>query len=316
MWTRSELKQRAKSGLKGYYWQAVLAVLLTGVVTWLVPMSLKLIPVVSIIAGPLAGLFLTNVLLVGLCGYFIKSARLQGDAGIKELASGFNGETYLNLVVLQFVCAVKLFLWSLLLVIPGIIKRYEYYMVPYLAAEYPEKDRKEIFMMSARMMKGNKLRTWVLELSFIGWFLLGALACGIGILFVMPYMQATLAELYLSLKEKRLGIGRGSQSAVKGYLVGVQGAFAGMSYQVEEGMVLTIGTDPTRCNIAVGGEQTSPVHLQIAYDGTWFYAADYSDAGTYIVQQNWLPKGQTVAVQPGSYLQLGTSPDMFVLMCQ
>lgn len=316
MWTRSELKQRAKAGLKMYYWQGVLAVFLAGTVSAVIPYVLGWIPLISFIAAPLAGLFLINVIAVGMCNYFIRSTRLQEDAGLKALLCGFNSETYLNIVVLQFVCGLKLFFWTLLLVIPGIVKRYEYYMVPYLAVEYPEKDRKEIFAMSAQMMRGNKLHTWMLELSFLGWFFLGTLACGIGVLFVMPYMQATLAELYLTLKEEQLGISRGSKTAVQGYLVGVQGAFSGMSYLVEEGTVLTIGTDPTRCNIVVRGEQTSPVHLQIAYDGTSFYAADYSDTGTYVLQQNWLPKGQTIAVQPGSYFQLGTSQDVFVLMCQ
>ena len=79
-------------------------------------------------------------------------------------------------------------------------------VVPYLVAEYPEKDRKEIFALSKQMMTGYKFDTFILELSFIGWFLLGVLACGIGTLFVMPYYEGTKAQLYLHLKEERLGI--------------------------------------------------------------------------------------------------------------
>ena len=83
------------------------------------------------------------------------------------------------------------------------------YMVPYLAAEYPDMDRKEVFRLSRQMMAGNKFATWVLELSFIGWYLLGLLACCIGGIFVNPYYEATMAELYLKLREERLGIPRG-----------------------------------------------------------------------------------------------------------
>ena len=92
--------------------------------------------------------------------------------------------------------------------IPGIIKHYEYYMVPYLVAEYPDMDSREVFRLSKEMMDGNKLDTWVLELSFIGWYLLGLLICCVGMIFVEPYVEATMAELYLKLREERLGVPR------------------------------------------------------------------------------------------------------------
>ena len=74
-------------------------------------------------------------------------------------------------------------------------------------------DSKEIFRLSKPMMDGNKFATWVLELSFIGWYLLGVLCCCIGGFFVNPYYEATLAELYLKLREDRLGIARNGAHA-------------------------------------------------------------------------------------------------------
>ena len=93
---------------------------------------------------------------------------------------------------------VETFCWSF----PGIIKHYEYYMIPYLIAEYPEMDSSEAFRLSREMMEGNKLDTFILELSFLGWYLLGLLACGVGMIFVDPYREAALGELYLACGRK------------------------------------------------------------------------------------------------------------------
>lgn len=88
-------------------------------------------------------------------------------------------------------------LWSLLFVIPGIIKHYEYLMIPYILAENPGMDRQEVFAISKRMMMGQKWNVFVLDLSFIGWRLLEGITLGIvGVFYVEPYYQATMAELY------------------------------------------------------------------------------------------------------------------------
>ena len=88
--------------------------------------------------------------------------------------------------------------------IPGIIKAYEYYMVPYLLAENPNMDAKEALERSKEMMYGNKFETFVLELSFIGWDLLSGMTLGIlDVLYVRPYKQLTYAALYEALKEKQ-----------------------------------------------------------------------------------------------------------------
>ena len=102
-------------------------------------------------------------------------------------------------------------LWSLLLVIPGIIKLYSYRLVPYILKEHPEISGTQVITISRQMMNGHKWNTFVLDLSFIGWMLLSALTFGILHLFyVGPYMQATDAELYEAVKadyEARLAAG-------------------------------------------------------------------------------------------------------------
>lgn len=140
-------------------------------------------------------IFVGNVLEVGGRKFYIEN--MYSNPGAGRLGFGFSCGYYRNVVKVMFLKQFFIFLWSLLLVIPGIIKAYEYYMVPYLLAEYPDMSWSEAAARSRDMMYGNKWNTFVLELSFLPWELLSAITWGIaGVLFVNPYVDATKAELY------------------------------------------------------------------------------------------------------------------------
>ncbi len=338
MWTRAELKGRAKAGLKQYYWYGVQMILAEGAIAGGASLVVSIIPLVNFVASPVIALFVVNVLIVGLYGYFVRSAETESNAGIDTLFGGFKGN-YMNVVATMFFKGLFQFLWSLLLCIPGIIKSYEYRMIPYLVAEFPEKGRKEIFAMSKQMMDGNKFDTFLFDLSFIGWYLLGCIPCGLGLLFVAPYYQASMAELYLQLKEERLGMGRGrggfdatagtmtmtgdrymgiadqgsAYGSARGFLVGVQGEFTGADIPVGFGSPLTIGKDPAQCNLVVNGPQISAVHVKVEFNGRSFVVTDYSEAGTFDLQHGRLAKGYPTELQSGAYLQIGTGGDVFSL---
>ncbi|MBO6019888.1 MAG: DUF975 family protein [Clostridia bacterium] len=94
---------------------------------------------------------------------------------------------------------IFIFLWSLLFIIPGIVKMYSYSMSYYLAINHPDWDWKQCIDESRRIMDGNKWKLFVLDLSFIGWYIVGMLACGIGVLWVYPYNEAARAEFYQEL---------------------------------------------------------------------------------------------------------------------
>lgn len=96
------------------------------------------------------------------------------------------------------------FLWYLLLIIPGIVKSYAYRMVPYILGDNPHIGTERAVALSEQMTQGHKFNIFVLDLSFIGWYLLGALLFGVGTLFVLPYDNATNAELYLTLRENAI----------------------------------------------------------------------------------------------------------------
>ncbi|MCC3862811.1 DUF975 family protein [Terrisporobacter petrolearius] len=123
-----------------------------------------------------------------------------------------------NTIFTMFMKGLFQFLWSLLFVIPGIIKAYEYRMIPYILCENPDISRQRAFEISKRMMKGNKWNTFVLDLSFLGWEILSGITIGIlGIFYVNPYVQSTNAELYAYLREDALKNGYVSSSELIGF---------------------------------------------------------------------------------------------------
>jgi uncharacterized membrane protein len=110
------------------------------------------------------------------------------------------------------------FLWSLLFVIPGIIKSYEYRMIPYILCENPDIDKERVFALSRSMMSGVKWRVFVLDLSFILWDMLSVITGGIvGIFWVLPYKQATFAELYAAMRTKAFENGFSDSLELPGY---------------------------------------------------------------------------------------------------
>ena len=95
---------------------------------------------------------------------------------------------------------VYTFLWCLLFLVPGIVKSYEYLMVPYILSEHPDMQAKEVFSASRQLMRGQKWKAFVLDLSFLGWAILSGMTFGIlGIFFVSPYRALVFTALYRKL---------------------------------------------------------------------------------------------------------------------
>ena len=131
---------------------------------------------------------------VGKSRFFLEG--FKGDVSIGKLFSTFNSGEYFFIVKTQFLRALYNFLWTLLLIIPGIVKAYEYKFVPYILSQEPDLSPKEVITKSREMASGHKWDMFVLDLSFMGWYLLGWLLFGIGLFFVNPYIEATYASLY------------------------------------------------------------------------------------------------------------------------
>lgn len=150
--------------------------------------------------------FIANPFDVGAKRFYLKSLREKSE--VKEVAYAFDN-SYKNVSKIMFFRMLYTGLWSLLFVIPGIVKAYEYQMIPYLLAENPDLTKEQAFTISKQMMDGNKWKAFVLDLSFIGWDLLASFTMGIlSIFYVDPYRNLTLAALYeeLSLIHGRPGV--------------------------------------------------------------------------------------------------------------
>ena len=226
MWNRAELKMRGNMAFKKNYVSAVVVALLMGIFgTVSGESSARRVSEnsdiysgnlfnVGMITGLLAGIatvvilivlvakvFVGNLLKMGGYRFFILNQTAQ--PGIGTLFDGFRSGHYVNIVLTMFLRDLFTTLWSLLLVVPGIVKHYEYLMVPYIIAENPAMDYKEAFQISKQMMDGEKMEAFIMDLSFLGWYLLSAVTCGLlAIFYVNPYVQASFAEMYTFNKQK------------------------------------------------------------------------------------------------------------------
>ena len=241
-WTRAELKTRAKAAVKMYYWKMVLVALILSMIgggassvgsrsagdnsagsgarsmfegiNMQVAMIAVIIVLVVVVIALALSVFVFNVLEVGCRGFFSRSMTEDPELGL--IADGFT-QNYWNCVKTQFLKSLFIGLWSLLFVIPGVIKAYEYRMVPYLLAEHPEMSSGEIFARSKEMMQGNKWDTFVLDISFVGWVLLSGITLGVLYIFwVGPYIAATDAALYHRISGKDT-YGNGGYGNYAGY---------------------------------------------------------------------------------------------------
>ena len=159
--------------------------------------------------------FVASPIIVGKNRYFMEHRAF--DSKFERLFWSFKSGRYMNVVKIMFWRELKIFLWSLLFVIPGIIKSYEYSMVPYILAENPQISSERAFELSKKMTHGEKWKIFVLDLSFIGWRILGVLCCCVGEIFLQPYVEATYAELYQVMREKAHGLSFSDYSELPGF---------------------------------------------------------------------------------------------------
>ena len=193
--SRAEIKALAKQQLGGGVFanpwlMAVATVFIMGAISGLA----NLIPVVGsigvlVVAGPLA---------YGLNYIFLKQARDRQPVNIGDLFKGFTSDFGDNFL-LGFMSGLFIALWSLLFVIPGIVKTYAYSMAYYIKLDHPEYKWRQCLDQSQAMMKGYKMTLFVQDLSFIGWYIVGSFCLGVGTLWAQAYLTAARAQFYNSL---------------------------------------------------------------------------------------------------------------------
>ncbi|MBR6329460.1 MAG: DUF975 family protein [Lachnospiraceae bacterium] len=271
VWSISELKARARETLKLCYWPSVAAAFILGIVSGgvggsgagsssgfrnslgdagsngdvdykaivaVLAVILVMALVITIIAS-LISIFAFVPLRVGTERFFLEAK--TGTYDLNNIGFAFN-HSYMNIVKIMFQKSLYTVLWSMLFIIPGIIKTYEYSMIPYILMEHPDIDSKEAFRLSKQMMDGDKWNLFVLQLSFIGWHILSLFTCFLlSIFYVNPYLHHTLAEFYGIVKHKAPFHGScnvidlsypGSEDA---YATQGAGSYAGDTYSGDQG---------------------------------------------------------------------------------
>ena len=123
-----------------------------------------------------------------------------GNTGVTRNLWHYATDNYIHKLLGYLFMSVKILLWYLLLFIPGIIMSFAYAMTPYILEEHPELSAWDASTRSRDMMKGHKFDLFYLYLSFIGWGILSVLTCGIGFIWLIPYMQMSVAAFYEDLK--------------------------------------------------------------------------------------------------------------------
>ncbi len=242
MWTRSELKQKGKGAFLRNYGITVLVTLVLGIFAgemsgnsvsngvreaasksdgdivymlnyiWLMVLGIGLI---LMLIGILIRIFIGNLMEIGAMRFYEENSSRKAPFG--SILYGFQQGFYGKNVLILFMRDLFIFLWALLLVIPGIVKSYEYSMIPYILAENPGISRERAFKISKAMMRGEKWNAFVLDLSFLGWNILSTVTAGIvGILYSRPYQKSTWAEFYKVNREKVLRSGEASWNELPG----------------------------------------------------------------------------------------------------
>lgn len=226
MWTRESLKSEAKNTFATCRGNSILVCLIVGLVSGvgsgasgrsssdMSGGSMSVEAAIAILVIALGAsvitialqILVTNLLCVGSSHFFL-SSRVK-PSSVEMLLFPFKNGRYGKVLGAMFMTNLFIGLWSLLFVIPGIYKAYQYRMVPYLLAENPEMGYKRAIELSKAMMDGEKMNAFVLDLSFLGWYILSIFTCGIlAIVYVSPYQEHTNAGLYIALREKAVNSG-------------------------------------------------------------------------------------------------------------
>lgn len=180
-----DFRKQAWNSLSGLWGTMVII----NIVLVLITGASGIIPIVNLlISGPLA---------LGATQIYMSVIRKNRKPEIGQLFDGFSNFT--NAFILYILNAILIWLWSLLFIIPGIVKSYSYSMSVYILADNPDISPNDARKKSMQMMKGNKWRLFCLDFSFIGWDLLCIITCGILSFWITPYREAAYAAFYQNL---------------------------------------------------------------------------------------------------------------------
>ena len=207
MQLNSELRAQARERLEGKWGTFVLMTFLMLVIQTILQIPGYIGSLLEILSpeNVLASLSFSNIsnilsllalpLSWGLTVSLLRNHR-EESVDLENLFDGFRGGRYTRVFCALFLVNLFTFLWALLLIIPGIMKAFSYALTPYILLDEPELTARQAITRSCEIMQGRRWKLFCLYLSFIGWGILCLLTFGIGFLWLVPYMNASVAAFY------------------------------------------------------------------------------------------------------------------------
>ena len=207
MQLNSELRAQARERLEGQWGTFVLMTFLMLVIQTILQIPGYIGSLLEVLSpeNVLASLSFSNIsnilsllalpLSWGLTVSLLRNHR-EESVDLENLFDGFRGGRYTRVFCALFLVNLFTFLWALLLIIPGIMKAFSYALTPYILLDEPELTAKQAIARSCEIMQGRRWKLFCLYLSFIGWGILCLLTFGIGFLWLVPYMNASIAAFY------------------------------------------------------------------------------------------------------------------------
>ena len=193
MISRAEIKQQAKEQLKGNLGMIVLC----GFMYFAFTFVLALIPYV----GSIASIFVAAPIYLGLIMVLL-NVTYGEKPEVSTLFAPFSN-CFGTSIITNLLVGIYTLGWTLLLIIPGLVKQYSYAMTFYILAENPNMTANEAITESRQIMDGHKFELFVLQLSFIPWMLLCCVTFGIAYIYVIPYMSLTMTNFYHNIKRQQ-----------------------------------------------------------------------------------------------------------------
>ena len=213
MKTNQEYKNAALAVLKGNWAPAVVCTIVMMIISFGISMLSSLSAIVTVTDSALAAVISLTVLLLSFFfllplgfGYY-QSFKLLCEEGDNRLTANMFRQAfgiYGRNLAAGLLMILYVFLWTLLFIIPGVIKSFAYAMIPFILKDYPELSANQAISLSQKMMKGHKFDYFWLMLSFIGWYLLGVLSLGLGYLWLIPYCYTSTVGFYEDVKKEYL----------------------------------------------------------------------------------------------------------------
>lgn len=207
MQLNSELRAQARERLEGQWGTFVLMTFLMLVIQTILQIPGYIGSLLEVLSpeNVLASLSFSNIsnilsllalpLSWGLTVSLLRNHR-EESVDLENLFDGFRGGRYTRVFCALFLVNLFTFLWALLLIIPGIMKAFSYALTPYILLDEPELTARQAITRSCEIMQGRRWKLFCLYLSFIGWGILSLLTFGIGFLWLVPYMNASIAAFY------------------------------------------------------------------------------------------------------------------------